>query len=569
MKKEQGITLISLVIYIIGMVVLIAITGTLLSFYNNNMVAMNDTSDVNMELSKLEHQMITETKTAGNQITSVTNTTITFSSGNTYSYADNRIYQNAVPMVNYVKEFLSSLETDGEKQILRLYVVISKGESEVVKNLTYVVEGATTITEVGKLEYVLEYDDTTDVYGNLYKISDTEYHLIFNTTGDIAQGYTEVQLVARGTNIKEGAGYVEVTSGVYQSDQPWGEYSKYINKVKIEEKLRPKSIAHYFRDLSQITKIEGIENIETRYVTSMHSTFNGCNNLASLDVSKWDTSNVADMYSMFHLCKNLTSIDVSSWNISKVTTMESMFDGCNNLESLDVSEWNTSQVTTMRAMFINCEDLTSIDVSKWDTSNAINMRSLFNNCKSLTNIDVSKWNTKNVTTMRFMFFSCNDLVQLDVGDWDISNVSDLEEMFNGCNSLTSLNVSKWDTSKVTTMGRLFWNCNSLTSIDVSKWNTSNVTNMQSVFNSCNSLSNIDINGWDTSRVNNMSYMFQGCSKVQKIYVGDKWSTSNVTTSGNMFTACTALSGAISYSSSKIDVTYANYTTGYLTYKAST
>ena len=35
----------------------------------------------------------------------------------------------------------------------------------------------------------------------------------------------------------------------------------------------------------------------------------------------------------------------------------------------------------------------------------------------------------------------------------------------------------------------------------------------------------------------------------------------------MFYNCSKLRGAISYNSSKIDATYANYTTGYLTYKA--
>lgn len=38
---------------------------------------------------------------------------------------------------------------------------------------------------------------------------------------------------------------------------------------------------------------------------------------------------------------------------------------------------------------------------------------------------------------------------------------------------------------------------------------------------------------------------------------------------NMFTACKNLKGAISFDRSKTDATYANWTTGYLTYKAST
>ena len=644
MKKEQGITLISLVIYIIGMVIVIGITGTLLSFYNNNMVAMNDTSDVNMELSKLEQQMITETKSAGNQITSVTNTTITFSSGNIYSYADNRIYQNTVPMVNYVKEFMASLEIDGEKQILRLYVVISKGEAELVKNLTYVVEGATTITEVGKPEYVLEYDDTTDVYGNLYKISDTEYHLIFNTTGDIAQGYNESQLVARGTNIKDGSGYVEVSSGVYQSDQPWGEYSNNITKVKIEEQILPRSMAHYFRNLPQITEFEGIENIQTRNVTSMASTFNGCTNLVNVDVSDWDTrnatsmnglfngcksltsidvskfntTNVEDMSHMFNGCKSLTSIDVSkfdttkvtnmwamiancegitgidvsNWNTKNVTTMESMFQSCKVLTNIDVSGWNTSNTTTIKSMFQGCDGLTSIDLNDWDTGKITNMQMVFYGCNNLANIEVSNWDTKNVTTMRsmfndtkittidlskwntskvtnmyYMFYLCTNLTSIDVSSWNTGNVTDMEQMFRGCNKLTSIDVSSWDTGNVITMQMMFSGCSSLVNIDVSDWDTSNVENMRSLFNGTK-ITTIDLSKWNTKKVTSMYYMFHGCSELTTIYAGDNWSISEVTSSDNMFLNCTKLKGAISYNSSKTNATYANWTTGYLTYKAS-
>ena len=35
----------------------------------------------------------------------------------------------------------------------------------------------------------------------------------------------------------------------------------------------------------------------------------------------------------------------------------------------------------------------------------------------------------------------------------------------------------------------------------------------------------------------------------------------------MFNSCSSLKGAVSYNSTKVDVTMANYTTGYLTYKA--
>ena len=59
------------------------------------------------------------------------------------------------------------------------------------------------------------------------------------------------------------------------------------------------------------------------------------------------------------------------------------------------------------------------------------------------------------------------------------------------------------------------------------------------------------------------------TKLKTIYVSDKWDTSNVTESIAMFKRCTSLVGAVPFDSSKTDVSMANYTTGYLTYKANT
>lgn len=144
MKNNKGITLVSLMMYIIGMVAIAAIISVAVSFYNKNVLTMNDTSDVNMEFNKFDTKMVLETKTAGNKIEEVTNNTIKFSSGNIYTFQDNRIYQNEIVVSDYVKEFIAKLETDGNKQMLRIYILFGKGQIEVVKNLSYVIENVAT-----------------------------------------------------------------------------------------------------------------------------------------------------------------------------------------------------------------------------------------------------------------------------------------------------------------------------------------------------------------------------------------------------------------------------------------
>ena len=79
----------------------------------------------------------------------------------------------------------------------------------------------------------------------------------------------------------------------------------------------------------------------------MNSLFTGCSDLASLDVSGWDTSKVTDMSWMFSTCLGLTSLDVSGWDTSKVTDMNSMFFRCSNLTA-DCSNLDVSNVTSHR-----------------------------------------------------------------------------------------------------------------------------------------------------------------------------------------------------------------------------
>jgi hypothetical protein len=66
----------------------------------------------------------------------------------------------------------------------------------------------------------------------------------------------------------------------------------------------------------------------------------------------------------------------------------------------------------------------------------------------------------------------------------------------------------------------------------------------------------------------MRSMFRGCSSLTTIYVSDLWQINQVTSYDGMFYECTSIVGQSGrkYNSSNTNKTYANYTTGYLTYK---
>ena len=310
-----------------------------------------------------------------------------------------------------------------------------------------------------------------------------------------------------------------------------------------------------------------LSNFNTSNVTSMASMFDGCSNLLNLDLSNFDTSKVTNMQYMFYNCSNLESLDLSNFDTSNVTTMGNMFDGCSNLPTLDLSSLNTSKVTTMMGMFKECSSLTNLDLSSFNTSNVTNMQYMFYNCSSLTELNLSSFNTSKVTSMQYMFGACSSLTKLDVSNFDTSNVTVMGGMFNGCSNLTILDLSSFNTSNVISTEQMFRSCTSLLTLNISNFDTSNVTNMFYMFRDCKALKSLDLTSFDTSKVTNMASMFGYCSSLKTIYISNIWNVTSVTNGDSMFYNCTSLVGAVPFNSTKVDITMANYTTGYLTYKS--
>ena len=237
------------------------------------------------------------------------------------------------------------------------------------------------------------------------------------------------------------------------------------------------------------------------------------------------------------------SIGSENGSVEANTNGSGMFAYLDNVSTLDLSGLDTSNMTNMTYMFYKSTSLTNIDLSGFDTSKVVNMYGMFWGCNNLKNIDVSNFNTKKVTTMAYMFRECN--------------------------SLEKLNLSNFDTSNVTRMDSMFLYDGSLTNIDLSNFNTSKVTNMGDMFEECGQLTELDLSSFDTSNVKIMYYMFNRDKGLKTIYVSDLWDTSNVTNSSGMFQLCTSLTGAVPFDNTKTDVSMANYTNGYLTYKKNT
>ena len=121
----------------------------------------------------------------------------------------------------------------------------------------------------------------------------------------------------------------------------------------------------------------------------------------------------------------------NSIDTSKVKNMSKIFYGNNQLESLDLSGFNTSNVTNMKEMFMGI-GVEELDVSSFDTSNVTDMSQMFyfpfDKSKLVSIKGLNKFNTSNVTDMNQMFFG-SQVRTLDLSSFDTSNVIDMDSMF--------------------------------------------------------------------------------------------------------------------------------------------
>ena len=230
------------------------------------------------------------------------------------------------------------------------------------------------------------------------------------------------------------------------------DYRDQITAVKFEDSFADypfmTTMRMMFSNMSNLTTVEGITNLNTQNVTDMYSLFLNCQKLESLDLSNFNTQNVTDMLQMFANCSSLTSLNVSSFDTKNITKMDYMFSACQRLTSLDVSNFNTRNVTSMSSMFYACQKLDTLNLSSFDTRNVTNMAGMFYACQGLTSLDLSSFDTKNVINMAYMFTGCQNVEKIYVDEgWTTENVQTSNYMFNGCWKLVGQEGAEYEYGK--------------------------------------------------------------------------------------------------------------------------
>ncbi|MBO4813866.1 MAG: BspA family leucine-rich repeat surface protein [Muribaculaceae bacterium] len=100
--------------------------------------------------------------------------------------------------------------------------------------------------------------------------------------------------------------------------------ARYCTKVVIDEsfaRFKPTSFYKWFANMKYLSKIEGLEYLNTSEATNMNSMFRSCESLKELDLNTFDVSKVEDATMMLAWCKDMTTIYCkNSWDLTNATT---------------------------------------------------------------------------------------------------------------------------------------------------------------------------------------------------------------------------------------------------------
>ena len=295
------------------------------------------------------------------------------------------------------------------------------------------------------------------------------------------------------------------------------------------------------KDLTNVTEIEGLSQLDTSKVTAMNYMFYGMSSLTSLDLSSLDTSKVTSMNNMLYntpLKKLILGDTFKFINGSGLTSVWMREDGkgtfysaadfiknygtgdltAGTYVSVETGTWGTSPYTfdeNTGVLTIGTGELSGYKESPWYANEKVD-------AKAIKKIVLSG---KIVApeNARLLFSGNGDLKNVTeiegLSQLDTSNVTAMDFMFSGMSSVTSLDVSGFDTSNVTKMYYMFSGMSNLTSLDVSNFNTSNVKDMDFMFKGMSSVTSLDLSGFDTSNVTTMKDMFAD-TPLKKLILGD-------------------------------------------------
>ncbi len=146
MQSEKGITLVSVIIYVIAMLIIISVITVLTSYFYRNVDINSVSEDLNQQYTRFNTYFTEEVNKKGNNILDIgesESTTeddpqkyIVFSSGNQYTYvpANDSIYVNNIKIAENILDCNFEKITENDKTKIK---VTMSGENDFQRTTTY------------------------------------------------------------------------------------------------------------------------------------------------------------------------------------------------------------------------------------------------------------------------------------------------------------------------------------------------------------------------------------------------------------------------------------------------
>ena len=144
MKNEKGITLVSLVVYIVVLTIVIAIITTVSSFFYSNINYAMAKESYAPEFNKFNMYFIEDVKNNKNAI--VNTTSVEFEDGTKYTFDQltETIYRNDLAIAENVKGIIFSKTNETvrntTKTIIKVEIGIGEDEAPLVEEIDYVLK---------------------------------------------------------------------------------------------------------------------------------------------------------------------------------------------------------------------------------------------------------------------------------------------------------------------------------------------------------------------------------------------------------------------------------------------
>lgn len=142
MKKQKGVTLLAVTVYVIVMVIAIGVIATITSFFYSNTKQIEADSKYASQFDQFNVFFLEDTKEYNNQVSSYTANFVAFSNGNTYRFDAEKqaIYRNEVKICSHVKNAIFTYQSGENNSTVSVALEIG-GETQIAfsKTVSYTI----------------------------------------------------------------------------------------------------------------------------------------------------------------------------------------------------------------------------------------------------------------------------------------------------------------------------------------------------------------------------------------------------------------------------------------------